>query len=117
MDVMYISNLILTVRIGHSAEERRNPQRVRADLRVITDFAGILKTGALADGVNYAALRRTAFAIAEKEFVFLEALADAIAREVLKERKIRRLRVTLRKIDVWDNGMPGVSVERRRCSI
>ena len=112
-DTITISHLIIPVRIGYKAEERTEPQRVQIELEAEIDFTNVLATGDLETGVDYSELRHTIKEVANSgEFVLLENLGDAILWAVFKNSKITSAKLTIQKLDIWDDAIPGIVMTR-----
>lgn len=114
MDSLTISRFIVPIRIGHKAEERTHPQRVRIDLLMRTDFTAVLESSDLEMGIDYSNIRRSIKEIASsQEFVLLESLGDMILRAIFEDRKILSAKIAIRKLDRWEDAVPGVLMTRR----
>jgi len=115
MDTVFIQALSVKGRHGVGEEERRVEQEFIVDIEARFDATEAARSDALADTVDYCALRDTARRIVERtSYLLIEKLAAHIAEEIVKDARIARVAVTIRKPAVWDNGMPGVTVERSR---
>lgn len=113
MDAVTISHLIVPVRIGHTPEERSEPQRVRIDLWIRTDFTAVLETGDLERGVDYSKIRRFIQTIADSdEFVLLENFGDVILRGIFEKPNILLAKIAIKKIDRWKDATPGIFMAR-----
>jgi len=42
----------------------------------------------------------------------IETIAERIALQILTDVRIHSVRVSVRKIDIWENGVPGVEITR-----
>lgn len=114
MDAVTITRLIVPVRIGWEAAERVESQRIRIDLIIKTDFTELLATGDFGSGIDYSVVRRTVKEIAASgEFVLLENLGDMILAAVFQDKKASAAKVTIRKLDRWNDAVPGIVMERR----
>ncbi|HVN26415.1 MAG TPA: dihydroneopterin aldolase [Candidatus Paceibacterota bacterium] len=115
MDTIFIENLVVSVRIGAGDEERAVPQRIRIDLEFGTDFGPMLRSMDLADGVDYADVRKAMICVAETgEFRFLEELAVRLAERLLGYANVETATVAVAKMDRWRKAIPGVRVTRNR---
>jgi FolB domain-containing protein len=115
MDIVFVSNLILAIKIGVSREERAAPQRVQVDVVLFTDFTETIQTLNLQSSVNYATVRRSIQTIAcGAEFTLLEELGHRILVCLLAKEKIGHAAVILRKLDIWEDAIPGVVLVRSR---
>ena len=50
--------------------------------------------------------------IQTNSFYLIEKLADTLCAEILKDKRIGKVELTIRKTAVWDNGVPGVTIAR-----
>jgi len=86
---------------GVLEEERRNGQRFLVDIEIEPSDAAAATTDAIEDAVDY---RRVVAVVQEVSggtaFHLLEALATAIAEELLRRLPVARARVRVRKPDV-----------------
>jgi FolB domain-containing protein len=113
-DALTISHLIIPVRIGYGADERAKPQRIQIDLEMEIDFTNVLAAGDLEKGVDYSAIRHTVKEVATSgEFFLLENLGDVILRTIFKNSKIVSAKVVIKKLDCWDDAVPGAVMRRK----
>lgn len=104
---------------GALDEERTRAQPFSLDLDVWVDARPAAATDLLEDTVDYGALAlRAASVVSTRSFRLLEALAAAVAREVLDaDGRIARVAVTVRKLRPpvpAEVGSIGVRIERGR---
>lgn len=119
---VFVRDLVLAARIGVHAHEQGSAQRVRINLDLAVDDPGA--TGAapsegaddLARVVDYQRLAGVMRAIVAAGHVRLvETLAERIAGACLDDKRVRHVRVTVEKLDVFDDaGSAGAAVERMR---
>lgn len=104
---------------GVLAEERVRAQPFQLDLDVSVDTAPAAASDDLADAVDYGVLaHRAAAVVADRSFRLLEALAAAVADELLAaDARVERVAATVRKlrppVDLQLDSA-GVRVVRRR---
>ena len=115
MDYIHVEGLKVKGKHGHYVRERRGEQEFEVSLRVAVHVQKAGKTDKLRHSVNYAHLK----AIVEEVFrraprYLLETLAEEIAKKVLKEKKVREITVTVKKLKIWNNGVPGVTIVRAK---
>jgi len=99
--------------------ERERAQPFEVDLDVVLATGPAARSDDLADTVDYAGLvERAAGVVERRSFALLEALADAVAAELLAaDDRVRAARVTVRKLHppvALDLSSVGVQVVRRR---
>lgn len=119
MDTIRIDNLVFSGRHGAYKKERNLEQEfeVSVELKILpedTDKAA--RTDKLKDAVDYQKVKEIVRQTIEGDPRYLiEKLACQIAEKIMAaDRRIRNAAVTVRKISVWDNGVPGVTVTRGR---
>ena len=97
-DSILIRDLELFVLIGTRPEERRQKQKLIINLELFTDLGPAGRSDALADAVDYSRIEENVKRLAEASSYFLlEALGEAICAEVLREPKIRQVRLCIDK--------------------
>ncbi len=77
--------------------ERLSPQRLLVHLRLEGAWARAGATDALSDTVDYESVYRRVKMLAKGERKTLERFGEDIAAEILKEKKVQRVTVELRK--------------------
>jgi dihydroneopterin aldolase len=105
-------------RHGVSDEERELPQEIEVDLEVEADLAAASETDELSDTINYSPLVKLCRRIVEeRSFKLLEAIAGAIAGEVMATTPATAVVVRVKKLAVpidADLDYAGVEVRRER---
>lgn len=113
MDYIHIDGLRVKGKHGHYVRERRGAQEFEVSLRVLTELGKAGKSDKLRDSINYADLKlivEDVFAAAPR--YLLESLAEEIAKKVLKDKRAKEVTVTIKKLAIWKNGVPGVTIIR-----
>ncbi|HTQ71400.1 MAG TPA: dihydroneopterin aldolase [Acidocella sp.] len=119
---MFVRDLVLEARIGVYAHEHGRTQRVRVnlDLAVEDDGAAHLSRSAVgADDLNRVVDYDTVIdavraIIAAGHVQLVETLAERVAEACLLDARVRVARVTVEKLDVYqDAASVGVEIERR----
>lgn len=112
---VFVRDLVLAVSIGIHAHEKRQRGRVRinADLLIDRplpahdDFAGALDYETIVAGIKRIADGR--------HINLVETLADRVAALCLDDPRVRAVRVSVEKLDIYpEAGSVGVSLERVR---
>jgi dihydroneopterin aldolase len=112
---IFVRDLVLAVSIGIHAHEKRQRARVRvnADLLVGAplpcndDFAGALNYEGVVAGIKSA--------VGATHINLVETFADRIATLCLQDRRVRAVRVTVEKLDIYPEAESvGVMIERRQ---
>lgn len=98
MDRIFITALTAEAVIGIYDWEREIKQRLEIDLVVWKDLGAAAASDAIEDTLNYKAVAKRVLAFVEaSRFRLVEALAGEIARIVLEEFGVARVRVTVHK--------------------
>jgi len=117
MDHIFLHEVRLQVSLGVSDEERSQPQEVLLDLEMDFDTSAAGASDDLRDTVDYAAVHRTIeSAAARQPYHLIEALAETIAADVLRQYHFPRVRLLLRKPGALRHrnvGAAAVEIERR----
>ncbi|MGH8204300.1 MAG: dihydroneopterin aldolase [Steroidobacteraceae bacterium] len=114
MDRIFISALTTEAVIGIYDWEREVKQRLEIDLEIWKDLAAAAKSDAIEDTLNYKSVAKRVLAFVEgSRYRLVEALAGEIARIVLEDFKVARVRVTVHKPGAIRHSRDvGVVVER-----
>jgi dihydroneopterin aldolase len=97
-DQITLAGIKLYPRIGTTAEERQRPQECLADLTLWGDFQAAAATDALEKSIDYCQVLRTAQDTAKaSDYNLVETLAYRIARSVLQDFPVNRVKIKLRK--------------------
>jgi 7,8-dihydroneopterin aldolase/epimerase/oxygenase len=113
MDYIHIDKLFFSGKHGVYAKERRLEQEFEISLRLTFDTSVSAKSDKLKDTVDYQRVKN----IVEKAITggsryLVEKLGEEIALQILEDKRIGRVEVTIKKTAVWDNGVPGVTIIR-----
>ncbi len=103
-DCLSVIGLILRVRVGCTAAERRSPQRLAVDVDMFLPLRSAGKKDDLTHTVDYAVIvdqiKKT---ISPKIYRLAETVAEDIAKTVLSHKKIKRVTVKVKK-----KALPGI---------
>ncbi|MDB5189392.1 MAG: folB [Parcubacteria group bacterium] len=114
MDYLTIDSLTVSGAHGHYPHEREKEQEFEVSLRVGTHLLRAGQSDALDDTIDYDVLKRTVLDVFAHETRFLiESLANEIAERILRDTHALEVTITIKKKEVWDNGVPGVCITRR----
>lgn len=116
MDYIHIKNLKIRGKHGVYEEERKVEQEFELHLKLgVGDTSAAAVSGNLEDAVDYVPIKQEIEKIIqEKSFYLIETLADTIARMVMKDQRIKTLELTINKPEVWDHGVPGLTIFREQ---
>lgn len=113
MDYLHIDNLLFRAKHGVSAKERRVEQEFAVSIKLGVDAKKAGKTDKLKDTIDYREVKNIIQEVIEGSSRYLvEKLSEEIAEKILKDRRIKTLELTIKKPEVWDNGVPGVTILR-----
>ncbi len=107
---VFLEGFLVSCRIGVPKGERTVPQTVRLD--VSCDLGGVpIRRDALGETLNYVSIHREVRRlVAEREFVLLETLAEAVALVCFQDRRVLMVTVQARKPEkLADCAFVGVS--------
>lgn len=97
-DRIFIRDLLIRCIIGVDEPERREKQNVVAQITLQIDLRKAGRTDALTDSVDYSALKKQILQVAENsKFRLIEALAQRIADECIKQERVECVEVILEK--------------------
>ncbi len=116
MDRIFITALAAETVIGIYDWEREVKQRLEVDLEMWIDLAAAAASDAIEDTLNYKSVAKRVLAFVEaSRYRLVEALAGEIARIVLGEFNVVRVRVTVHKPGAIRHSRDvGVVIERAR---
>ena len=114
MDRIFINALATEAVIGIYDWEREVRQKLEIDLEMWMDLAAAGRSDAIEDTLNYKSVAKRVLAFVEaSSFRLVEALASEIARIIVEEFKVARVRVTVHKPGAIRHSRDvGVIVER-----
>ncbi len=116
VDRIFLTALSAEAIIGIYDWEREVRQRVEIDLEMWMDLTAAAASDSIDDTLNYKAVAKRVLAfVQESRFRLVEALAGEIARILLAEFPIERVRVTVHKPGAVRHSRDvGVAIERDR---
>ena len=114
MDKIIIDSLVCRARVGVPEWERRRRQRVLIDLEFGLDLTVAGRSDRVEKTIDYAAAAMQAKRVAEgRPFQLVEAMAQAVAGELMRKFQPQELRVRIRKFSVPGARSVGVEIIRR----
>lgn len=116
MDRIFLTALTAEAIIGIYDWEREVRQRVEVDLEMWVDLTAAAASDSIDDTLNYKAVAKRVLAfVQDSRFRLVEALAGEIARILLAEFPVARVRVTVHKPGAVRHSRDvGVIIERGR---
>ena len=113
MDTVFIHDIIISGTHGANEQERQNPQRFVVSVKFQIDTTKAVQSDNLTDTVDYAHARDIVQEVIEDDsHNLIETLAEIIARRVLEDPRVRSVTVTIKKPEVFDSGIPGITITR-----
>lgn len=116
MDTIFIKNLTAHGILGIHPHEQKSPREIRLSVEVFLDITDAGAQDDINRTVNYSTLAKRIISIIETHaFLTIEALAEALAAEILAEWPVEGVRLHIEK----PNAVPqaesvGVEITRRR---
>jgi dihydroneopterin aldolase/2-amino-4-hydroxy-6-hydroxymethyldihydropteridine diphosphokinase len=115
MDYLHIDSFTTGATHGHYEHEWSREQNFDVSLKVGFESKKSGDTDTLADTIDYDDLKKILVdTLAGKRRFLVEKIAEEIAAKVLKDARALEVTVTIRKLEAWDNGVPGVTITRTR---
>ncbi len=112
-DAIRVSGMRFWGKHGALPDEREKAQPIDVDLELTVDLAKAAHSDHLGDTVDYAAIyKKVEATVAQRSFALLEALAEAIASDVLSDRRIARVTVRVRKPRLLEGATPEIELTR-----
>jgi dihydroneopterin aldolase len=113
MDYIHIDNLSFSGKHGVYEKERRVEQEFAVSVRLGFDTAKAGTSDDLTDTLDYQKAKDVIRATIEGGSRYLiEKLAEEIAALLMQDKRVLSAEVTIKKVAVWDNGIPGVTIRR-----
>jgi D-erythro-7,8-dihydroneopterin triphosphate epimerase len=115
-DRIFIRDMVIRCVVGVDELERREKQEVVVQIELQTDLCRAGRTDELADSVDYSALKKRILQATESsQYRLIEALAQRIADECLRDERIECVRVAVEKPGALRFARTvGVEIVRRR---
>lgn len=114
IDTIFIDNLIVEGIQGLGAKEKRISQKFRVDAEIKIN-SGAHLIDKIESTFDYKIARDIIFEVFKNEsFNLLETLAERIAQRILEKPRSESIKITIRKIEIWNNGVPGITIIRQK---
>ena len=114
-DWIHVDDLLFFGKHGVGAAERSaaQPFSLSVKLGVYTKLAS--QTDEIEDTTDYSAIKEIIRMVIEEEsYRLVEKIADRIVTKILLDERIRSVELSIKKVAVWDNGVPGLTIVRQR---
>jgi dihydroneopterin aldolase len=110
--IVYIKDLVVEAKHGVHKREKQRPQRFIFNMELTLDGDRAGTSDDLADTLDYGELRQTIIDTARNNsFNLIERLAQEVADQILTDKRIRKVVISIDKPDAYENGTPGVRLE------
>jgi dihydroneopterin aldolase/D-erythro-7,8-dihydroneopterin triphosphate epimerase len=97
-DRIFIRDLAIRCIVGIDEQERREKQDVLVHITMHVDLRKAGRTDALEDTIDYRALKKRILERAgQSQFHLVEALAQSVAEECLRDERVERVEVAVEK--------------------
>ena len=114
MDYLTIDGLTVQGAHGYYEHERQQEQSFVVTLRVGTHLRTSGQSDALGDTIDYDVLKRIVQETFAQETRYLvESLAETIAERILAQTPALEVTISIQKPEVWESGIPGVTLARK----
>jgi dihydroneopterin aldolase len=116
MTKIIIENLILSGIHGATPAEHEKPQKFRIDVELEVDVPRAAESDQAEDTVDYRKVKKAIGGVIEGPCLnLIETLANRMTDKIVDlDTKIISCQIAVRKIEVWENGVPGVIVKKIR---
>ena len=112
-DYIFLQNVEVSARVGHTREERAFPQIVLISIKAVLPLQAAGRSDSLIDTVDYARVLASIRSLTEsKEFVLLEGMAERIVEILFDDPAVRATQVTISKKVFVGVEAAGVSIFR-----
>ena len=110
--IIKINNIILNGIHGWTKKEESIAQRFRVDVEV--NVPDKLERGDdLGNTIDYRKIKNIIHDVIQgKPCRLIETLGEKIADQIIENKNIISVDVSVAKIDIWDNGFPSVTISR-----
>ena len=117
MDTIFIDNLTYTGIHGVYKKEHHIPQRFNISIMMDVDTTLSSHTDDVEDTVDYKHIQESIKEIIEgRHYNLIEKIAQIIANKILENSQVTECTVTIKKLDAFDIGTPGVTIRRKQSS-
>lgn len=112
MLVIRLKDLVVEAKHGIHQREKDNSQRFIFNVELTLDNDRAADSDDLADTPDYSELRQLIIDVAQNNsFNLIERLAGEVANQILRDKRVSKVIVSVDKPDVYKNGTPGITLE------
>jgi len=115
MDYVTLDNFKISGVHGHHEHERHVEQEFEICLKVGCDITEAGKSDKLPDTIDFDFLRSSVENVfKDRSYYLVEALAQDIITAIFADARAKEVTVSVRKLAVWPDAVPGVIITRSR---
>ncbi|MBI4120701.1 MAG: dihydroneopterin aldolase [Parcubacteria group bacterium] len=115
MSTIFVHNLVVSGIHGVNAKEQEREQPFRISIELEADTSKAETSDSIEDTINYKEVKDIAERIVRGPSLFLlESLASRIAEKILEDKRISSVTISIEKMKIWENGIPGVVIKKQR---
>jgi dihydroneopterin aldolase len=115
ISTLFVRNLVFSGTHGSTGRERHESQKFRVDLKINLDVSKAAESDLLTDTCDYKYASEIARQIVEKEkHVLIEKIATRIVERICFNPKVDSAEVTISKLNVSSEFVPGITVKSIR---
>jgi len=115
MDTVFVENLTVSGIHGVTAKEKDRTQTFRIDIAVDVENALPNNRDDVLDVIDYRTMKKAVeHVVTQERHELVETIALRIIEIVFPNLCIKNITVSVRKVEIWNNGIPGVTVRRSR---
>ena len=113
---VFVKDLVLKIFVGIHPFEKKRKQRVKFNIDITLDPNLFSNNNDMANIVNYEIVIKNITNIAKKKhYLLLENLADEIFLKLFREKKMKKIKLRIEKLDIIKNtSSVGIEVEKSR---
>jgi dihydroneopterin aldolase len=113
--IIYLKDLIVEATHGLHQHEKEQVQRFKINVEVSFDASNAVRSDDIKDTVNWSDLRQKVINVAQdNSFNLVERLAQQVANDILLDKRVEAVTVSIDKLDAFGNGIPGVKIEEKQ---
>jgi dihydroneopterin aldolase len=115
MPVMYIKDLVVEAKHGVHPHEKETAQRFKISVELTLSTAKAGQSDDLQDTINWSELRNMIVTtVQNNSFNLIERLAQEITDQVMADKRVEKLGLSIDKLDAFPSGIPGIKLETSR---
>jgi len=109
MSQVYLKDFVIEAKHGVHDHEKINSQRFKIHIELEVDTPKAYQTDTVENTVSYSDIRKTVIHIFQSNtFDLIEHLAQVIVDTLLENKLIQRVTISIEKLDVYPDAIPGI---------